>query len=255
MQFKLFINIIFISFFLFSCGKKELHSVQQFTNEIYDSIKYYKDIDHITFDGLGIPSIKPFEEYPYSAIAFKKETPELYIFFSDTKQAKIKLKKFLNNMYYYATTYYYDGLTMGDFTIFDKNNKRQINFWGRKETVLKGDISEVTYYSKNGSNYETEIYQFHINEEKIPWQKITILDTNYLKLNFCMLLRYSNEFSNKTITEISSDKYFYCSSSDSNEKSLEKSNPIIVKFPSIFYFKVYDLLKSKPSPLIEIYKN
>lgn len=209
----------------------------------YDSIKYYKDADWVTFDGIGEASKQPFDKYPYISINYKVDTIDIFVFYSNVKKSKLQLRKFgYEKLYYYATVDYERdyGQNMIDCFIIDKKNKTKIHFYGRQKdnAVHNTDIQELEYYTKEGDEYLIDIYKSSL-DKKATWKEIIKKDEKYLKNIFCDNNFYKEKFEYPILYSTYSKISSHCSDIISNEIDSSKSeltNPLL-EYPTIFYFK------------------
>lgn len=214
--------------------------VNNLSNEKYDSVKYYKDVDWITFEGLGLEHGKPFTKYPYTEFQYKRDTIDIIVHYTESKASKVQLHNFINGNKYYSSHEYGDGQYTTFYWVFDKANSKKLCFWcnGKIDSSFNGDIREVEYYSKEGDNYKVEIYNGHFNSVIIPWRKIINKDSAFLEKEFCYYTMYIEEFRLKTFSTIFEQTISYCNTYDMNK--IDTNRKVIsdkIEAASIFYFK------------------
>jgi hypothetical protein len=233
-------TIVLLILSFLSCNDRKTTSADTFLNSKYDSIKFYKDVDWITFEGIGIGHDNPFKKYPFTEFRYKGDTIDILVHFSENKIPKVQLRNFLNGNKYYSCREYGGGRYKTFYYVFDRANSKKICFWGddKIDSSFNADIKEVNYESKQENNYKVEIYNGKFNSVKIPWQKIIIKDSTFLEKNFCYYMMYIEEFKLPTFSAIYTQNISFCNNHNINEIDINRD--IIsdnVKVPSIFYFK------------------
>jgi hypothetical protein len=223
-----------------SCNDRNVITANNLPHQMYDSVKFYKDVDWITFNGLGISHNRPFTKYPHTEFGYKGDTIDILVHISENKRAKVQLRTFINGHKYYSSREYGDGRYTTFYYVFDETNSKKVCFWGdgKIDTGFNGNIREVEYYSKQGGNYKVEIYNGKFNSVIIPWQKIITKDSVFLEKNFCYYMMYIEEFKPPTFSTIFEHNITFCNTTNTNvvdtTKNIISSN---VAPPSIFYFK------------------
>jgi hypothetical protein len=240
-EINFFLSLL-LFFILVSCNERKEKINNNFLNKNYDSLRYFKDVDWVTFNGIGIGNTKPYSNYPYTEFGYKGKTIDILVHFSETIRYKVQLNNFLNGLKYYYKKQYGDGKYITFYYVFDISKSKKICFWGdgKIDNNLKADIREVKYITKEGNNYKTEIFNGKFNSVIIPWQKIISKDSILLKKNFCNYMNYIEEYNPPNLSTVYEQVTTLCNSTNTNK--IDSSRKIIAvdpeNSPSIFYFKV-----------------
>jgi hypothetical protein len=243
--------LLSINFCCFSCNESKDDKIEKIQNinsnalSKYDSVKYYKDADWISFEGLGEAHNRPLEKYPYISFNYKGDTVDIVVFYSDTKQTTVQLRKLINQDIFFYSTEDYErdyGQNMMSYYLIDRKNKSKIYFFakGKMNFTENTDINEVKYYTKYDDKYIIDTYNLISDSDKeISWQKIIKKDTSFLIKSFCYNRVYIEEFkfpilyvNYSKITTLCNEKNTI--EIDSSRRKL--TNPVL-EYPTIFYLK------------------
>lgn len=230
---------------LSSCKNEEDYKEIQYIKNKSDSIRYYKDVDWISFEGIGKSYKKTLSQYPFTMFAYKGDTIDIIVYLSHRNIKTVQLRKFINGNMFYSDEYgddYRYGSNI-NYYIFDKVNRNKVCFYGngKVDRSLNANIGEVEYDSKIRNDYFVEIYTDKFNSRIISWQEVMMRDTNFLQKNFCRKMTYLEEFKKPVFKNKNFIITYFC-----NVSNVRTADTIItgneyvtsIEYPSIFYLKV-----------------
>ena len=123
-----------------------------------DSIVYYKDVDWLSFNGLGNKFFLPLKDYPFAKFEYIKDTIKITAFLSPKNSKSLVLSRYGDRVLFYIDSLSNEVRTnkkVYRYTFLDQVQGRRINF-NMYEEIRKDStnfLNELCYTAKVNNKY------------------------------------------------------------------------------------------------------